>query len=199
MSETYLEQAVEPGSKLLASGTWYKLADVVNCTKIEFSLYHRTFADDWWGDITHAYDTPYTGEVEYLALSVDTAKRSAAQTMYGIPDVQDVPLGSAHVIFFRWRDIDGASRIEYHGYIEGNWIHVRDIYITDRTIIPPEPEDPPDPTWEGTIPVKGRYRWFMFAFTRGNELPSDQDSEVYGVVYDGAGEISDVVVSAKRV
>ena len=178
MSEIYLEQAVEPGSELLAPGEWYKLADVANCTKIELSLYHRTFARDWWGDITHVYDSPYTGKIEYLVLSVDSAKRSTAQTVYGIPDVQTVSLGNAHVIFFKWRETDGASRIEYHGYIEGNWIHVRDIYITDRTVIPPGPDDPPDPTWEGAVPIKGRYRWFMFAYTRGNEHVEEPEIEL---------------------
>jgi len=75
---------------------------------------------------------------------------------------------------------------------------VRDIYITDRTVIPPGPDDPPDPTWEGAVPIKGRYRYFMFAYTRGNELPGAGDTEVFGTVYDGAGGKAGVIISAKR-
>jgi len=77
---------------------------------------------------------------------------------------------------------------------------VRDIYITDRTVIPPGPDDPPDPTWEGAVPIKGRYRWFMFAFTRGNELIEEAPSPTLtGTVYDGSGEKTGELISARKV
>jgi len=48
------------------------------------------------------------------------------------------------------------------------------------------------------VPVKGRYRYFMFAYTRGNELPGVGDTQVFGTVYDGAGGRAGVIISAKR-
>jgi len=197
MSEEFYQWAIEPRS-YVSPGTgiftypwqWYTLLSVTNCRKIRLSVYHRSWTDPaYWGEISHEYDTPFTGEIWYIVTSNDARLASVASS-WGLPHPLTDP-GNSEILFIDWQH--GVGDFEYWGNIDTQ-VRLQNIYVSTRSAVP----DEEDPEWSGAVPVKGRYRYFMFAYTRGNELPGVGDTEVFGTVYDGAGGKAGVIISAKR-
>ena len=199
MSEEFYQWAVEPRS-YVSPGTgiftypwqWYVLLSVTNCRKIRLSVYHRDWTDPaYWGEISHEYDTPFTGEIWYIVTSNDARLASVASS-WGLPHPLTDP-GNSEILFIDWQH--GVGDFEYWGNIDTQ-VRLQNIYVSTRSTVP----DEEDPEWSGVVPVKGRYRWFMFAYTRGNELIEEAPSpNLTGTVYDGSGEKTGELISARKV
>mgnify|MGYP000867947025 FL=1 len=195
MSETFTQWANEPRYVTGTPGAfaniwrWYRLIYVTDAKKIRLSIYHRGAEAAYWGEISHEYATPYSGWVRYF-IGDNSVQESAVAAAYGLPHPLVDP-GERDILFLEWED---AGELEYWGNIQAP-TRLQNIYVSRKGSTP----DPYDPGWSGAVPIKGRYPFFVFAYTRGNELPSAGDTEVFGTVFDGAGEKAGVIVSAKRV
>jgi hypothetical protein len=98
------------------------------------------------------------------------ARLASVASSWGLPHPLTDP-GNSEILFIDWQH--GVGDFEYWGNIDTQ-VRLQNIYVSTRSAVP----DEEDPEWSGVVPVKGRYRWFMFAYTRGNEHVEEPEIEL---------------------
>jgi len=87
------------GSKgMQSSATWYALATVSGCTKIEFDVYHWGGLYVFKEHVSHVFSSPYSGDVAYryyngtlsLSWNGDTTAEYEIEGLTGLVSVKDI-------------------------------------------------------------------------------------------------------------
>lgn len=195
MSEIYISRATQPAAGYAGRWEWFKLASVSNAKKIRLSVYHKSYMSAYWGDLSHEYDEPYSGDIMYF-LGGRTIREESTANHYGTPWPLVNSPGESDVLFIKWKTGDSISMIQYWSFLQAE-VQIKDIVVSLRSTLVPEPEDPEYPEWEELQPLNGRFVYMIFQYNRGSEYIPDVGTELFGTVYDGTGERAGVVVTGR--